>query len=580
MQDMRLDVRKQQDSVDKLSRDVARVVHGGGGETPSVPTPSARQKMEATNVDSVEDLGRLLAENADLDRLVTKVREAQQQLHVDGTVRLLREEENSFREMSTSAPSTAGRRNSFGARLRRGGRRFSCKALTLHPAGGVRIAWDALQLLLLCFSLLSLPVVLGFEDVLSAADVRGLRAANAAVDVLLLVDVLLNFRVAVISSDGLLVRGARTIAHHYVEGALLRDLLGACPLSLAHATGAARIPSWLPLLFGAARAARTRRLVISVAELSPLTAARARASPALLRLGQLVSLYLLVCHWVACCWQGIARGGGDAEDAAAAAATAIAALEAAGSAGEPGLLYGGNAEGLLWGPSAAQRGWCFARQYGFSFYWAVGLLTGIVPRDISPDTILEIAFTVGSMLVGVAMLALVVSSATSALHSVDAVAEAQRRELELINGFLDFKRVPHDLRRRINSFYHYLFGAAQVRNLDRSSAIHSLPPQLHMQLLVAINMRTLSNVPLFKHCDIRTMISIVERMQSAIYCPGEMMVREGTPGKAIFLINHGTAHVLKGGQVVVVLSDHEFFGEQSIITDVLCTASVRAITYR
>ena len=58
-----------------------------------------------------------------------------------------------------------------------------------------------------------------------------------------------------------------------------------------------------------------------------------------------------------------------------------------------------------------------------------------------------------------------------------------------------------------------------------------------------------------------------------------VQVREGTPGKAIFLINHGTAHVLKGGQVVVVLSDHEFFGEQSIITDVLCTASVRAVTY-
>jgi len=129
----------------------------------------------------------------------------------------------------------------------------------------------------------------------------------------------------------------------------------------------------------------------------------------------------------------------------------------------------------------------------------------------------------------------------------------------------------------INSFYDYLFGA--MRSLDRSSAIASLPPQLRMQLLVAINMRTLSNVPLFKHCDIRTMISIVERMQMAIYCPGEMMVREGTPGKAIFLINHGTAHVVRAGQVVVVLSDHEFFGEQSIITETLCTASVRAVTY-
>ena len=44
----------------------------------------------------------------------------------------------------------------------------------------------------------------------------------------------------------------------------------------------------------------------------------------------------------------------------------------------------------------------------------------------------------------------------------------------------------------INSFYDYLFGA--MRSLDRSSAIASLPPQLRMQLLVAINMRTLSNV--------------------------------------------------------------------------------------
>ena len=82
-------------------------------------------------------------------------------------------------------------------------------------------------------------------------------------------------------------------------------------------------------------------------------------------------------------------------------------------------------------------------------------------------------------------------------------------------------------------------------------------------------------VPLFKHCDIRTMISIVERMQMAIYCPGEMMVREGTPGKGIFLINHGTAHVVRAGQVVVVLSDYEFFGEQSItITNTVHTLTL------
>ena len=34
-------------------------------------------------------------------------------------------------------------------------------------------------------------------------------------------------------------------------------------------------------------------------------------------------------------------------------------------------------------------------------------------------------------------------------------------------------------------------------------------------------------------------VSVIERMQPAIYCPNEIIVREGTPGKAIFLINQG-----------------------------------------
>ena len=45
----------------------------GGSATARVATASARNKLDSGSVDSIEDLGRLLAENADLDRLVTKV---------------------------------------------------------------------------------------------------------------------------------------------------------------------------------------------------------------------------------------------------------------------------------------------------------------------------------------------------------------------------------------------------------------------------------------------------------------------------------------------------------------------------
>ena len=92
-------------------------------------------------------------------------------------------------------------------------------------------------------------------------------------------------------------------------------------------------------------------------------------------------------------------------------------------------------------------------------------------------------------------------------------------------------------------------------------------------------MRTLSKVPFFKNCDIRAMISVIERMHAAIYCPNEVIVREGAPGKAIYLINQGRVRVLKGDTQVAILVDNDFFGEKSIITDDVTGASVRAVTY-
>lgn len=105
-------------------------------------------------------------------------------------------------------------------------------------------------------------------------------------------------------------------------------------------------------------------------------------------------------HKVACGWYAVALHSTDASDAAAAAAAAAA----------DGSPLGFDEQGF--GPTVLQRSWPFALQYGYAFFWAVSLLTGIVPRDVNPDTVLEVTFTVGTMLTGVALLALVCSYTT------------------------------------------------------------------------------------------------------------------------------------------------------------------------
>ena len=110
---------------------------------------------------------------------------------------------------------------------------------------------------------------------------------------------------------------------------------------------------------------------------------------------------------MACGWYAVALHSTDASDAAAAAAAAAA----------DGSPLGFDQQGF--GPTALQRSWPFALQYGYAFFWAVSLLTGIVPRDVNPDTVLEVAFTVGTMLTGVALLALVFSYTPASFYLTD-----------------------------------------------------------------------------------------------------------------------------------------------------------------
>ena len=87
-------------------------------------------------------------------------------------------------------------------------------------------------------------------------------------------------------------------------------------------------------------------------------------------------------------------------------------------------------------------------------------------------------------------------------------------------------------------------GTFPDRYMESSSSIKDLPPMLRLQLLLALNMRLLTQVPIFKGCDTRTIILIVQRMKSAIFCPGEFVVRQGAPTKALLMIRRGLMHVV------------------------------------
>lgn len=335
-----------------------------------------------------------------------------------------------------------------------------------------------------------------------------------------------------------------------VGGMLTLDLIAAFPFALIDLLVSSFERAWTTTRI--VRAVRLVKLLRGV-QLPLVTNALERHTkfnPGLLRVMRLLLILLIICHWCGCLWYFIG---------------AVAQKD----------LYN------LWTPTETLRGQPLGHKYLYSFYWAFGLLTGIAPTNVTPQTAIEAGFSIVTLMGGVCMSALVVSSATSAVANLDAYAETHQTELDAINGYLHFKRVPHDLRRRINNFHTYIWSSTQF--IDQNSAIAGLPPQLRLQLLLALNLRCLAGVPIFKHCDTRVIIIVVQSMKSAVFCPDEFVVRAGTYGKALFLITRGTVHVLdKVGAtstVLATLSDNDFFGEMSLVTHEKTNASIRVAHY-
>lgn len=60
--------------------------------------------------------------------------------------------------------------------------------------------------------------------------------------------------------------------------------------------------------------------------------------------------------------------------------------------------------------------------------------------------------------------------------------------------------------------------------------------------------------------------------------PGEVVIRQGEPGRDFYVIGQGRVEVLRDDQVSAVLAAEEFFGETALLLDVPRTATVRSLT--
>jgi CRP/FNR family cyclic AMP-dependent transcriptional regulator len=86
----------------------------------------------------------------------------------------------------------------------------------------------------------------------------------------------------------------------------------------------------------------------------------------------------------------------------------------------------------------------------------------------------------------------------------------------------------------------------------------------------------LARVPIFSGCAPEEIAAIAAVAQESSYEPGQIVVTQGTPGQAFYLIVEGAVEYLRDGSVLGTFGPGEFFGEMSLLDEAPRSASVRA----
>lgn len=87
----------------------------------------------------------------------------------------------------------------------------------------------------------------------------------------------------------------------------------------------------------------------------------------------------------------------------------------------------------------------------------------------------------------------------------------------------------------------------------------------------------LARVPIFEKCTSDEIQAISSVAQEHFYEPGQIIVTQGTPGQAFYLILAGRVAIERDGRALGAFGPGDFFGEMSLLDSAPRSATIRAI---
>ncbi|RLN88689.1 hypothetical protein BBJ28_00008504 [Nothophytophthora sp. Chile5] len=394
--------------------------------------------------------------------------------------------------------------------------------------------WDFALTVCIAYVIVMTPIKVGFDVQTTGAG----YALDVVVDLFYLMEMVLNFFTSYEDdATGDEVKDPVKIRRNYIKSWFLVDAVSSFPSSLVGTTNGLLT---LSKILKVARVAK-----VSDSGLVRTLAGRIDRSmnPSVLRMLKLTVIFLVSQHLIACTYYYISLNQG--------------------------------AE-TTWGPTnEIRQSKSLGNQYVDAFYFAIMVTTA---NDVNPNTPIEKLFTSVMLFVGIVINASIIGSAANLLSNLDKEEIARKNQMDSINDYLRFKKVPLNLQNKIRRYYDY---ALTTRLQDPTESLFAdLPDRLKLLLKLNLHAEFVRKVPLFRALSHAGVVAIIQCLVPVVAMPGEVIIAEGEVANEFYFIKSGQVSLCVPAVMNTIplgnLGEGSFFGEASLLTGEPATAEVKA----